>query len=217
MLAALTSITQISAHTLLLVSVIAVFFFALSGGLAGAEAKLDPFGVIALAAAVGLSGGIVRDTMLGVPATVIFDWRIVLSVLCAGIIAYFASAAILRVRNSIDYIESVSVSMFCVIGTEIAIQHHASAVASAILGMLTAVSGGIVRDIFLRRIPELFREGFYGTPTLLGSIVVVVGHEIHQNSLAWLAMSAVLCLVARLLGVWFEVNLPAARYPTSKE
>ena len=212
-----TAINQVGEPTMLAIMTAGAFFFGLSGGLSGAEAKLDPFGVIALGAAVGLSGGIIRDTMLGIPGVTILDWRVILAVVVAGVIAYFASHFLLHIHNSILYIEALGISLFCVIGTGISIQHHAGLVGSAILGTLTAVGGGIVRDIVLRRIPVLFREGFYGTPTLIGSIVVVIGHEIHQDTLWWYALAATICFIARILGMRYKVNLPAARFPVSRD
>ena len=195
-----------------LIVVAGSFVFAVSGGLAGFKARLDLFGVLVLAAGVGLSGGALRDIMLGIPVTGIFDWRVVLSVILAGFFSFVAGTRLLRWQRSIGAFDAVGLSLFSVIGTVISLQHNAGPIPSSLLGMVTAVGGGAMRDIILNRVPAVLREGLYAVPALLGASVVVLGYELGIASIAWYGFSAGLCLAVRFMGMVFDVNLPRARH-----
>ncbi len=210
MLAATTLIQTIGGHTLTTIFVAGVFVFGVSGGLAAAQAALDPFGVLVLSAVVGLSGGILRDIMLGIPAIVVFDWRIVVSVSMAALIAFVFRHRLSRWGASIEAFDAIGLSLFCVIGTELAWQHHATPVAAILMGVVTAIGGGAVRDIVLREIPAVLREGLYAIPAMLGSTVVVIGHEVHLISLGWYGLAFGLCLGLRVVGMVYDINLPQA-------
>lgn len=105
----------LGAHTITVILIAGAFIFGLSGGLAGALKGLDFFGVLVLAGVVGLSGGALRDIFLGIPAVVIFDWRIVLSVLCSGVLAFFLYHPLQRWTNSIQIIDALGLSIFSVL------------------------------------------------------------------------------------------------------
>jgi uncharacterized membrane protein YeiH len=211
MLAAETLSATLGGHVLLAIFIAGAFVFALSGGLAAAQHELDLFGVVVLAAVVGLSGGILRDVMLGVPAIVVFDWRVVTSVVLAATVTYFFGNRLNHWSGSIEFFDAVGLALFCVIGTQLAWQHHAGPVAAVLMGVITAVGGGVVRDIILREIPSVLREGLYAVPALLGSILVVVSHVAHLDAPAWYAVAVAAALGLRLVGIVFHVNVPRAR------
>ncbi len=187
------------------------FVFGLSGGLAGALKKLDLFGVIVLSGVVGMAGGAVRDVFLGLPAVAIFDWRVVGAVLLAGVVAFFAHRPLLALHYPIQVLDAVGLSLFSVIGTDVALINHAAPLAAALMGVATGVSGGAIRDVVLNEVPQVLRAGLYAVPSLLGSGFVVLGYELKTLSLAWYAAAAVVCLVVRLAGIFFDINLPQAK------
>jgi len=190
--------------------VLGAFVFALSGGLAGARKHYDFFGVIVMSGVVGLTGGALRDTFLGVPAVAIFDWRLVLAVVAAGTVAFFAHGPLLRLHYPIQVLDGIGLSLFSVIGAEIALQHHASALAAAALGTVTGIGGGIVRDVLLNELPQVFHSGLYAIPSLLASGIVVAVAQTHHLNVAWCLGAATVCLVVRLIGIFYDVNLPRA-------
>jgi uncharacterized membrane protein YeiH len=207
-----TSVTvTIGAHAEMVIFVCGVFVFGLSGGLAGALKHLDPFGVVVLAGVVGLAGGAIRDIFLGIPAAAIFDWRAVLAVVAAGVTAYVAHRPLLRLHYSIQVLDAVGLSLFSVIGADVSLNHHAGPLAAALLGLATGVGGGVVRDMILNEVPQVLRAGLYAVPSLMASGLVVLGYEINETSLAWYALAAGVCLVVRLVGIVFDINLPPAK------
>jgi uncharacterized membrane protein YeiH len=198
-------------------TLLGVFVFGVSGGLAAARARLDIFGVVVLAAAVGVAGGTARDVLLGIRPTGLFDWRVVLCVVAAGLVAFFFRSQLVSWKLSIDTFDAIGLSVFCVIGTGVALVHHSGPVAAVILGTVTAVGGGVTRDILLRRVPEILRQDLYAVPAILGSLVVVLGYELGQDSWPWYLLGGVVCFVVRMAGLIFNLNLPRAKLPEDDE
>ncbi|MGP0107759.1 MAG: trimeric intracellular cation channel family protein [Acidimicrobiales bacterium] len=209
-----TVITAIGGHTIEVVTVVGAYVFGVSGGLAAVRARLDLFGVMVLAAMVGLAGGILRDVLLGERATAFFDWRVVLAVVLAGLTAFAFGRPLTRWQLSIDLFDAVGLSLFCVIGTDLALQQHTGPVPAVILGAVTAIGGGVVRDVLLRVVPEVLRQGLYAIPALVGSAIIVIGFELGFDNLAWYALGAGVCLIIRVIGIVFRINLPVATVPT---
>lgn len=195
------------------ITIIGAFAFGISGGLAAVRGRLDIFGVMVLAATVGLAGGVLRDLLLGIRPSSIYDWRVIVAVALAGITAFVLRGPLIRWSSSIEAFDAVGLSLFCVIGTDVALQHHATPVTAVLLGTVTAVGGGAVRDVLLNRVPAVLREGLYAVPAMIGSTVIVVGYEIDRINLAWYFLAGGLCLIIRVVGMVFRVNLPVAPVP----
>jgi uncharacterized membrane protein YeiH len=210
----IAALHPINAHLIICVAVSGAFVFGISGGLAGVQARLDLFGVGVIAAIVGLSGGVLRDVLLGTKPVVVFDWRVVISVMGAAIVSYVFRGRLVDWKDSVEVFDAIGLSLFCVIGTYISLQDHSGPIPAIILGTITAIGGGIVRDILLRRIPAVLREGLYAIPALLGATVVVVGYEFGIATLAWYGFAAGSCLLVRIVGMVFHINLPVAAHPS---
>ena len=201
----------IGGRSMITIFVCGAFVFGLSGGLAGAQKQLDFFGVVVLSGVVGLSGGAIRDIFLGIPAVAIFDWRVVSAVGLAGLVAFVAHRPLLARHHPIQVLDAIGLSLFSVIGADISLIHHAGPLAAALLGMATGVVGGAIRDIVVNEVPQVLRAGLYAVPSLAASGLVVAGYELKTLSLAWYAGAALVCLVARLAGIWFDLDLPKAK------
>jgi len=212
------SIPDISPHLLLAIAIVGTFVFGVSGGLAAVRAKFDLFGVFVLALAVGLSGGVIRDVILNRSPWGFYDWRIDTAALAAGLMAFLFKEPLTKWQPSIEVFDAVGLSLFCVIGADLALQAGAPAMPAAILGTLTGIGGGIVRDILLARPPLVLREGLYAVPALLGSTTVVLGYERHRLNLWVFIVGAGLCLCVRIVGMVRHINLPVAtgEHPSRK-
>jgi uncharacterized membrane protein YeiH len=204
------SIPDISPHILLGIAVVGTFVFGVSGGLAAVRAKFDLFGVFVLALAVGLSGGVIRDVLLNHLPSGFYDWRTDTAALAAGFMAYLFKEPLTKWQPSIEVFDAVGLSLFCVIGADVALQAGAPPMPAAILGMLTGIGGGVVRDILLSRPPLVLREGLYAVPALLGSTVIVIGYQHHNLHLWVFILGAVLCFLVRVFGMVRHINLPVA-------
>ena len=213
MTAVLTLLAGSSGTALGGISIVGAFAFGVSGGLAGVRSRLDVFGVLVLAATVGLAGGILRDVLLGIRPASLSDWRIIAAVSLAGVVAFVARGPLTRWEASIEAFDAVGLALFCIIGTDVALHNQATPVTAVLLGTVTAVGGGAVRDIVLNRVPGVLKEGLYAVPALVGSTIVVVGYELGHASMLWYAAAGVACFVIRVVGMVYHVNLPVAPWP----
>ncbi len=123
------------ASTLLLaLDLVGTFAFGLSGGLVGVRARLDLFGIIVLAAVVGLVGGITRDILLGsLPPATFSDWRYLAVAVAAGLVAFFARPTLERFSRSVNIFDAAGLSLFCVTGTTKALESHVRPVQAVLL------------------------------------------------------------------------------------
>src|SRR4051794_37205422 len=129
------------------------FIFGLSGGLAAMRAKLDLFGIVVLAAVVGLAGGITRDLLIGTPPASFRDWRYLAAAGAAGLVCFFARPALERIQRSVLIFDAVGLGLFCVTGATKALDFRIGAVSAILLGAITAIGGGVVPGRPVRRRP----------------------------------------------------------------
>jgi uncharacterized membrane protein YeiH len=204
---------EILIHTLLVVFDLAgTFVFALSGGMDGVKHRLDLFGVLVLSFAAGNSGGIARDLLIGaVPPGAISDWRYIAVSIVAGLIAFCWSRVIHALRSPVMMFDAGGLALFAVAGTGKALAFHANPVAAVLLGMLTGIGGGIVRDVLVREIPTVLRTELYAVAALIGATVMVLGRMFHLPLYSAAIAGSVLCFVVRYMAIRRAWQLPVAR------
>jgi uncharacterized membrane protein YeiH len=149
---------------LLVLNLAGTFAFGLSGGMAGVRARLDLFGVVVLAVVVGLAGGITRDLLIGFQPATIRDWRYLAVAGGAGLVTLFAYPLLSRIGGPIDVLDAAGLALFCVTGASTALEFGLAAAPAVILGAITGIGGGVLRDILVRQIPVVLREGLYAIP-----------------------------------------------------
>src|SRR5690348_5789840 len=178
------------------------FVFALSGGMAGVKHRLDLFGVLVLAFAAGNSGGIARDVMIGVlPPAALSDWRYIAVSVLAGLITFYWFPIINRLSSPVLVFDAAGLALFAVAGAGKALAFHAGPVAATLLGMLTGVGGGMMRDVLVREIPTILRTELYAVAALIGAAVVVLGRMLHIPSSAAAVAGAVLGFGLRFIAM----------------
>ena len=188
------------------------FVFALSGAMAGVKHRLDLFGVLVLSFAAGNSGGIARDVMIGaVPPAAIGDWRYLAVSILAGLVTFNWYKVINRLSSPVLVFDAAGLALFAVSGAGKALAFHAGPVAATLLGMLTGIGGGMVRDLLVREIPTVLCTELYAVAALIGAAVVVIGRMLHLPSAAAAAAGAVLCFGLRLMAIRRGWQLPIAR------
>jgi len=188
------------------------FVFALSGATAGVKHKLDLFGVLVLSFAAGNSGGIARDVMIGAhPPAAISDWRYIAVSMLAGLVTFYWFGIINRLSSPVLVFDAAGLALFAVSGAGKALAFHAGPVAATLLGMLTGVGGGMVRDILVGEIPTVLRTELYAVAALLGAAVVVGGSMLHFPANPAAIAGAVLCFGLRFVAMRRGWHLPIAR------
>ena len=188
------------------------FVFALSGATAGVKHRLDLFGVLVLSFAAGNAGGIVRDVLIGAaPAVAISDWRYVAVSMLAGLITFYRYGIINRLSSTVLMFDAAGLALFAVSGAGKALAFDVGPVGALLLGMLTGVGGGIVRDVLVREIPTVLRTELYAVAALLGAAVVVIGTALHLPSSGTALAGAVLCFGLRFMAMRRGWHLPISR------
>jgi uncharacterized membrane protein YeiH len=188
------------------------FVFALSGAMAGVERRLDIFGVLTVSFAAATAGGIARDLLIGaVPPPGISDWRYLLVSLLAGLATFRWTHVIERVRNSVLLFDAAGLGLFAVAGTSKALAYQLDPVTAILLGMLTGVGGGVVRDVLLAAVPTVLRAELYAVAALAGAVVVVTGRAMGFPSGPVSIAGAVICFGLRFMAMRRGWHLPIAR------
>lgn len=189
-----------------------VFFAALSGGLAAVRKNFDLFGVLVIAWAAGLGGGLLRDILIGAtPPVGISNWRFVLTAVIAGFAIFMLHPSVTRMRRTVIVLDAWALGFFVLIGTTKGLQFGAGPLASLMVGVLTGIGGGILRDILVGEVPLVLADRqLYAIPAFLGAAVVVgLWHLEWWN--VWLQVSVVLMVSGiRLMSLRMGWVVPTA-------
>jgi uncharacterized membrane protein YeiH len=189
------------------------FVFALSGALAGVRRKLDLFGVLVLSFAAANSGGITRDVLIGaVPPAAISDWRYLVVSLVAGLITFYLSPTIERLRHPVLLFDAAGLALFAVAGAQKSLDYGLNPVMAMSLGMLTGIGGGMARDMLLAEIPTVLRSELYAVAALAGAGVVVAGHMLRLPTVPIAVAGVLLCFGLRVMAIRHGWQLPVAKY-----
>lgn len=170
---------------LLVLDIVGVAVFASSGALVGVEKKLDLFGVMFLSVGTALGGGFLRDALLGAtPVAALTDWRYLTTPLVVGLIVFFVHPAVAKFARVLLVVDAAGLSLFAVAGARKAIDFGVGPVGSCGVGMLTAIGGGIIRDVLVREIPTVLHREIYATAALCAAALVVIGDRLEIDDVA---------------------------------
>lgn len=205
-------------HTLLAVIDIAgTFAFAVSGAVAGVKRELDLFGVLVLSFAAATAGGVARDVLIGaVPPAALSDWRYFATALVAGAITFKWYRTIDRLRDPVQLFDAAGLALFAVSGAQKALTYGLNPIMAALLGMLTGIGGGMLRDVLLSEVPSVMRADLYAVAALAGAVVVVSGDLLHVPSAITALLGAGVCFVLRMAAIRYHLRLPIA-HPTAPQ
>jgi uncharacterized membrane protein YeiH len=203
---------------LLVLDLVGTFAFALNGALTAVRAAhVDIVGVITLGVVTAVGGGILRDILLGaLPPATFVDWRYLVVAAGGGLIAFLFSSRLSRFTRPIDVLDAAGLALFAVTGAAKALELGVGPLQAIVLGAVTGVGGGTLRDVLIQRVPSVLSSGLYAIPALLGAAVVVAagGGEVDQVLGAPVAVcGAGLCFVVRMLGLHFGLDAPGPRGP----
>lgn len=187
------------------------FVFALSGAMSGVRHRLDVFGVLVLAFAAGNAGGITRDLLIGaVPPAAIADWRYIAVSLLAGVATFWMYRTVRRLKEAVLAFDAAGLALFAVSGALRALAFGLNPVAAVLLGMLTGIGGGMLRDVLVAEIPTVLRAELYAVAALAGAAIVVGGEQLRLPSIPLAIVGAAVCFGLRVLALRHGWELPVA-------
>ncbi|MFI9506078.1 trimeric intracellular cation channel family protein [Nocardia sp. NPDC052566] len=197
---------------------VAVFAFAASGALLAVRRDFDIFGIVVLAVSTALGGGVIRDLIIGrTPPLAFTDLSYLWTSLLAAVIIFFRHPPRRLTRGPLEVADAVGLGLFCVTGTVAAYSHGLAAPSAALLGLVTAIGGGVIRDLLGGQTPSVLRpDQIYAVPALVGAaITAALLHYGYYRG--WTGGLAALGAIAlRLLALRFNWHAPQARrHPTA--
>jgi len=193
----------------LALDLVGIFAFALTGGLVAVKKRLDLFGVLVLAAAAALGGGVMRDLLIGdTPPVGISDWRLVSAAVLAGVITFLFHPGVERISKFVRVLDAAGLATFAIGGSLKALGAGLDPIAAVLVGCITAVGGGVIRDVLAGQVPEVLRREMYALPALLGSALLVAAH--HWDLISTLVIWGCVALVfaIRMAAVILDVHAP---------
>ncbi|MDE3229853.1 MAG: trimeric intracellular cation channel family protein [Chloroflexota bacterium] len=195
-------------------NVVGMFVFAISGALLAVRKQYDIVGMAVLAEITAIGGGTLRDLILGaVPPAAITDPFSFIAPIAATLLTFFAYERINRIQAAVLVFDAAGLGVFCVVGTVKALAWGMGPISAIALGVITAVGGGIMRDVLAREAPAVMRSDseLYFLPALLGSIIIVVVNSLHLYGAVAAGLAALLVFALRLAALRFHWGAPSPR------
>jgi len=184
--------------------------FAVSGALAASRKNMDIFGFCVLALMPAVGGGTVRDIIIDrVPVFWINDNRYVAVAIIAALIVYFTSYKPGSRRQILVWMDALGLALFAALGTEICLQHQTSPLVAIMLGVTTAVTGGMIRDIICNEIPLILSREIYATAAFVSAVCYVLADKAGLGEQVALVIAVVAGFAIRALGITNKWSLPS--------
>lgn len=190
--------------------------FAVTGALVAVRKNLDVFAALVLAGVTGLGGGFIRDVLIGaVPPAALADWRYLLVPVVAGLATFAFHPTLGRLERVVTVFDAFGLALFCVTGALKAVSYGLGPVPAALMGMVTGIGGGVLRDVLAGRVPVVFDGVLYATPALAGAAVAVVLDRLGLPVWVIAAAGSGTCVGWRLLALRRGWRAPLPRGPAS--
>jgi uncharacterized membrane protein YeiH len=198
-----------------ILELVGTFFFAVSGALAIQDHHDDLFGAGFMGFVTAIGGGTLRDIMLGsYPLVWIGDINFLYAILTGVIAAYFFYRFFIRLPRTFLFFDTLGISFFTILGVEKALSLGVRPEIAAIMGMFSAIMGGVIRDVLTNETPVLFRKEIYATACLVGAVLYLILFYYGVDRDVNLIVSIVMIFVIRLLAVKYKLSLPSFRRHT---
>jgi uncharacterized membrane protein YeiH len=196
-------------HFLHSLELLGTFFFAISGALAIQDHHDDWFGAGFMGFVTAIGGGTLRDMMLGsYPLVWIGDVGFLYAIFAGVIAAYFFYALLLRLKRTLIFFDTLGISFFTILGVEKALSLGVAPEIAAIMGMFSAIMGGVIRDVLTNETPVLFRKEIYATACLSGAVLYLLLFKADVPRNVNLTLSIIFIFTIRVLAVKYKLALP---------
>ena len=207
----LRSDDPLSGYGLLVGDLVGVAVFAASGASAAIAKRLDLFGVGFVGFVAALGGGILRDLVIGaVPPLAFADWRYAVTAVLASVAVFWLHPQLSRLRRTVLLLDAAGLGLFTITGTLKALNAGVPPVGACLVGMLTAIGGGLARDLLTGEIPVVLQRDIYAMASLAGAILVTILHGLGLAGPIPTVLAAMLITGVRLLALYRRWSAPIA-------
>jgi uncharacterized membrane protein YeiH len=185
------------------------FAFAISGATAARRCQLDLFGILAVAFITACGGGIARDVLIGaIPPAGLSDWRYLLTAMIAALFTIAAYPWVERLTYPVRLFDAMGLGLFAVYGAHKALLFGHNAEVAILLGMVTAIGGGMARDVLLARVSIVLQQEIYALAALAGAALAVIGERLGWQPVWATWLPILFCFSLRFLSLHRHWNLP---------
>ncbi len=186
--------------------------FAVSGALAASRKNMDIFGFCVLALMPAVGGGTVRDMTIGrTPVFWIIDNRYIVVAIIAALVVYLTSYKPGSRRRLLVWMDAMGLALFAALGTQISLAHNTGPLVAVMLGVTTAVTGGMIRDIICNEIPLILSREIYATAAFASSLCYVLVDSLSVNDSVTLGVAVLAGFAVRALAIVYDWSLPDFR------
>ena len=207
--------TDVTDHLLFAADIAGTLVFAVEGAMAAVNGGLDLIGVMVLAFCTALGGGVIRDILLGsLPPAALQDWRYPTIAFTAAALVLFLYRDVQAIPvTAIQVVDAAGLALFAIAGTQKAMLHKMNPLVAVMLGTITGVGGGTVRDILLNQIPNVLRFEVYASAALVGSACMIAAKKLRFPSNLAAGIGGITCFLLRVISIWQHWNLPRVGTP----
>lgn len=192
-----------------ILDILGTFAFAISGALVASDQKLDLFGVIIIAFVTAVGGGMLRDILINAhPINWIGDLNYLYIILVAVSVTFLFKSKILPLSKTLFLFDTVGISVFTLLGLQKGLLYNLHPVIALIMGMISAVFGGVLRDVLTNKVPLIFEKEIYASACLLGGITYLILNNFQILENYNFILSAIVIIGIRLIAVKYHLELP---------
>ena len=192
-----------------ILDILGTFAFAISGALVASDKKFDLFGVIIIAFVTAVGGGMLRDVLIDAhPINWIGDLNYLYTIFIAVVFTFLFKSKIAHLSKTLFLFDTIGLSVFTLLGLEKGLTLHLNPFIALIMGMISAVFGGVLRDVLTNKIPLIFEKEIYASACLAGgfSYLLLSYFNLSQNLI--FITSAFVIFIIRVIAVKFQLQLP---------
>jgi len=192
-----------------ILDILGAFAFAISGALFASDKKFDLFGVIIIAFVTAVGGGMIRDVLINAhPINWIGDLNYVWTILIAVVFTFLFKSKISPLSKTLFLFDTIGIGVFTLLGLQKGLDYNLHPFIALIMGMVSAVFGGVLRDVLTNRVPLIFEKEIYASACLAGGLTYLLINYLHLNQNIQFAISGSVIVIIRSVAVKFHLQLP---------
>ena len=195
------------------VDAVGTFAFALSGATLAIRKRFDIFGVLFLAFVVAVAGGVARDVLIGaVPPAAVATWHSFAIALAGGLATFVAYPLVCLLSRPVMLLDAIGLALFAVTGAQKALAYGIDPIMAAVLGMISGIGGGMVRDVLAGEVPFVLRTDLYAVAALAAGAIVSLGHVMGVPPGWAMLLGASFCIFLRIMALFHGWRAPLSRW-----
>ncbi|CAM1362953.1 trimeric intracellular cation channel family protein [Tenacibaculum xiamenense] len=191
------------------IDIIGTFAFAISGALVAIKKEFDVFGVVIIAFVTAVGGGMLRDVLINAhPINWMGDINYIWTILLAVVFTFLFKSKIAPLRKTMFLFDTIGISVFTLLGLQKGLAYNLHPFLALVMGMVSAVFGGVIRDVLTRKVPLIFKKEIYASACLSGGVIYLLLENISINNDLQFVISATVIIIIRTVSVMKKYELP---------